>query len=185
MQHFLTLLHLLQIFNCILSLCSNDLGQIGCLKKDRRLKFIPFFVCFSQLQLSRGRSSASLLSLLPFSINGSCCWWSSVLSRRSCTVCLIILIERFHCIPTNIVCILFSTAISTSSFNFIQLFFIPVTVSNLLPSGLCTSSSMPPNMVGHLTVNFIAKQEYAHTKNIAMPLINSFLKISWLTKKAV
>ena len=36
-----------QIFNCILSLRSNDLGQVGYLDKDRPIKFSPFFVCFS------------------------------------------------------------------------------------------------------------------------------------------
>ncbi len=37
--------------------------------------------------------------------------------------------------PQNLVCVLFGPAIPTSSFNFIQLFFILVSVPFLLPSG--------------------------------------------------
>lgn len=52
-----------QIFSCILSLRSNDLGQVGCLEKDRPLKFTPFFVCFSPDSFSSGGGvSTSLLS---------------------------------------------------------------------------------------------------------------------------
>lgn len=36
-----------QIFSCILSLRSNELGQMGYPDKDGHLKFSPFFVCFS------------------------------------------------------------------------------------------------------------------------------------------
>ena len=67
-HHFI---YILQIFNSILSLRSNDLGQVGCLEKDRPLKFTPFFVCFSPDSFSSAGggapppSSASLFSPSP------------------------------------------------------------------------------------------------------------------------
>ena len=45
-------LFFLQIFDCILSVRSNELGQLGCRDNDGSIKFSPFYVCMRPVSSS-------------------------------------------------------------------------------------------------------------------------------------